>query len=105
MRISAVTQSYQAEVRKVENVRKNEKTQKAKSSVDSSEISSSAQKLDKSKAQVEILAAQIQHQPDVRMEKVEEVREKIRNGYYNSSEFIDKLADKLIQDFGLKGLS
>ena len=35
---------------------------------------------------------------EVRQEKVEEVRQKIKDGYYNSEEFADNLADKILQD-------
>jgi anti-sigma28 factor (negative regulator of flagellin synthesis) len=41
-------------------------------------------------------------QPEIRSEKIDEVKRKIESGYYDSEEFIDKLADKLLKDFGVK---
>lgn len=105
MRITAVTQSFQSELRKLDTARKAENSQKFKGlQVDSSEISAGARRLSESKAQVETISTQVASQPEIRFDKVEEVQEKIKSGYYNSPEFIDKLADKLTQEFGAKGL-
>jgi flagellar biosynthesis anti-sigma factor FlgM len=41
--------------------------------------------------------------PDIRADKVEEARAKVESGYFNTPEFTDKLADKLLKDFGIKG--
>jgi hypothetical protein len=38
--------------------------------------------------------------PDVRAEKVQEAKEKIASGYFNSPDFEDKLADRLMKEFG-----
>jgi flagellar biosynthesis anti-sigma factor FlgM len=104
MRINAVTQPLAAELRKIESSRRTEKeTKLAKSSAaDHSEFSANAQRLSETKAQFEAITASVEAQPDVRPEKVAEVREKIEQGYYNSDEFIDKLADKLLVEFGMK---
>ena len=102
MRISAVSQSFQSEFRKTDGTKRADKLPKSKDlRVDSSEISSKARRLNETKAQVETIAVQIAQQPEVRIEKVEEVQEKIKKGYYDSPEFIDALADKLITEFGI----
>ena len=102
MRISAVTQSYQTEIRKVEGARKAEKGEKNRSfRIESPEISSTAQRLSETRAQAETIAAQVSAQPEVRMDRVDEVREKIQRGFYDSPEFIDKLADRLVREFGI----
>ena len=104
MRISAITEAYSSELRKVDNSKKNtEKTERAKAPVtsDRSDISSDAQRLSETKAQSAAVLAQVNSQPDVRTEKVAEVKAKISNGYYNTDEFIDKLADKLMKEFGV----
>ena len=100
MRISALSESFQTEFKKLDAARKADKLPKAKT-VDSSEISSKAQTLAETKSQVETIASQIAGQPDVRPEKIAEVQQKISNGFYDSPEFIDKLAGKLMQEFGL----
>ncbi|MBN1128024.1 MAG: flagellar biosynthesis anti-sigma factor FlgM [Chitinispirillaceae bacterium] len=104
MRINTVTQSLSAELRKIEAARKTEKEIKnAKaSSPDRSEFSADAQRLSDTKAQSETIAAAIIGQPDIRAEKVAEVKNKIEQGYYDSEEFIDKLASKLLIEFGMK---
>jgi negative regulator of flagellin synthesis FlgM len=104
MRINAVTQPITSELQKIESVRKSERESKVSKTLpsDRSVISSDAQKLSETKAQFETIASSVAAQPDVRAEKVDEVRKKIESGYYNSDEFIDKLADKLLKEFGVQ---
>lgn len=104
MRINAITQSIQSEFRKVEGAKKAEKSHNSTKSslVDKSDISVGAQHLSSTKASIETISASISAQEDVRTEKITEVQEKIKNGFYNSPEFIDKLADKLLSEFGIK---
>ena len=104
MRINAITQSMQTELRKVDSAKKAEKTQNTTKlrSADHSEISAGAQQLSSTKASRDVIAATLSTQEDVRPERIQEVQEKIRNGYYNSPEFIDQLAVKLLAEFGIK---
>lgn len=103
MRINAITQPLSAELRKVESAKKAEKdSRSSRVAADQSEFSANATRLSETKAQFETIAASVAAQPDVRPERVAEVKQKIEQGYYNSSEFIDKLADKLLVEFGLK---
>ena len=104
MRINAVSQQLQSEFRKVESAKKTDKSHVSTKSlpVDKSDISVGAQRLSTTKASIETIAATISAQDDVRIDKISEVQEKIKNGFYNSPEFIDKLADKLLSEFGIK---
>lgn len=68
---------------------------------DSVSFSSKAKDLSKS-SEVEAARNHIDALPDVRADKVEEAKAKVESGYYNSSEFHDTLADKLLKDFGLQ---
>lgn len=107
MRINAVTQPITSELKKIESARKNDRDSRVSSNkpllpADHSEISSDAQKLSKTKAQSEAIVSTIAAQPEIRLDKIEEVKHKIENGYYNSDDFIDKLADKLLKEFGVK---
>lgn len=104
MRINAVTQSLQAELRRLETAKKIDKNLSAGKSVpiDRSEISAGAQKLSTTQASIVAIAASISQQDDIRIEKISEVVEKIKNGYYDSPDFIDKLAVKLLAEFGIK---
>jgi anti-sigma28 factor (negative regulator of flagellin synthesis) len=104
MRINAITQPLQSELRKVENARKNEKASSAGRSVpvDRSEISAGAQRLSSTKASMDVITSTLDSQADVRTDKISEIQEKIKNGYYDSPEFIDKLAVKLLAEFGIK---
>jgi anti-sigma28 factor (negative regulator of flagellin synthesis) len=104
MRINAVSQSIQAEMRKIEHARKNDKAQNNARVVasDHTQFSKSAQTLSDTKSSIDTIAATLSSQTDVRTEKIAEVQEKIKNGYYDSPEFIDKLAEKLISEFGIK---
>jgi flagellar biosynthesis anti-sigma factor FlgM len=103
MRIQAVSQPYSAELRKIESAKKAEKesrTAKA-SNADRSEFSSGAKRLSETKAQIQTIQASLSAQPEIRLDRIADVREKIENGYYNSDEFLDKLTTKMLNEFGL----
>ncbi|MGE5669907.1 MAG: flagellar biosynthesis anti-sigma factor FlgM [Fibrobacterota bacterium] len=101
MRIHAVSQPYSAELRKIENAKKVDKDQKA-GKADKSEFSDGAKRLSETKAQFQAIEASLSVQPEVRMDKITEVREKIENGYYNTPEFLEKLTNKMMNEFGFK---
>ena len=102
MRIPAITEAYNAELRKVDSQRRSGKLQpRSKTdSADSSEFSSDAQRLSETKAQVDAVSTKINSSPEIRYDKVEEARQKVKDGYYNREEVVDKLADKLLEQFG-----
>jgi flagellar biosynthesis anti-sigma factor FlgM len=103
MRILPVSQQITAELRKVESAKKTSHTEKSASArVDRGEFSSNAQRLSETKSNSDIVSAQIVAQPDIREDKVAEVRQKIADGFYDSPEFLDKLTDKLIKDLGIQ---
>jgi flagellar biosynthesis anti-sigma factor FlgM len=102
MRISALGQLFNPEIRKADGAKKAEQAKQRPLSTDRTELSSNAQRLSDTKAQVDLITAQISSQPDVRPEKVAEIKQKISDGYYNTPEFVDKLAEKLAQEFGVK---
>ena len=103
MRISAISELYNPELRKADAAKKVEAAKsKTTISPDRTEFSSNAQRLSDTSAQVSIVAAQIANQPDIRQDKIAEAKQKIQDGYYNTPEFVDKLADKMAQDFGAK---
>jgi flagellar biosynthesis anti-sigma factor FlgM len=103
MRINAVTQPYSNELRKIENAKKAEKENKSSklASADRSEFSSGAKRLSETKSQFETISASLSAQPDIRMERIADVRRKIDSGYYNSDEFLDKLTNKILNEFGI----
>ncbi len=104
MRLTPISEKITAEIRKVENARKVDTTQKTKGlRTDKSEFSSNAQRLSDTKANADIVQAQVVGEPEIREDRVAEVKQKIESGYYDSPEFLDKLADKIIKDFGLTG--
>jgi len=104
MRTNAITQSVQAELRKVENAKKTDKAAISVKAtpIDRSDISADAQRLSMTKASIDVISATISQQNDIRPEKISEIKEKIKKGYYNSPEFIDKLAVKLLSEFGIQ---
>jgi flagellar biosynthesis anti-sigma factor FlgM len=102
MRIESIANAMTSEIKKVESAKKTENGQKARAvTTDSSEFSAKAQRLSETQANAEIILNQIANQPEIRQEKVNEVRQKIANGYYDTPEFMDKLADKLMVDLGV----
>jgi flagellar biosynthesis anti-sigma factor FlgM len=78
-------------------------TEKASRSRGSDSVSLSRRGQDLSRAsEVETVRGHLDALPDVRADKVEEAKAKVESGYFNSPEFTDKLADKLLKDFGLQ---
>jgi anti-sigma28 factor (negative regulator of flagellin synthesis) len=103
MRISALRELLNPEFKKVDSAKKTEPAKpKAGASPDRTDLSQSGQRLSETKAQVDIIAAQLNNQPEIRPEKVAEAKQKIIDGFYDTPEFVDKLADKLAQEFGVK---
>ena len=103
MRISAIRELLNPEFKKVDNAKKTEPAKtKSGTSPDRTDLSSSGQRLSETKAQVDIIASQLDTHPEIRPEKVAEAKQKINDGYYNTPEFVDKLADKLASEFGAK---
>jgi flagellar biosynthesis anti-sigma factor FlgM len=106
MRINAITQPITAELRKIESTRKTERENRVgkASTPDKSAISEDAKKLSETQAQFETIASSLAVQPEIRSDRIDDVKRKIESGYYNSDEFVDKLADKLLKQFGIESL-
>jgi anti-sigma28 factor (negative regulator of flagellin synthesis) len=103
MRIDPLNSKIASEIHKVESAKKVDRD-KAKAPVsrpDTSDFSSKAQRLSETRANADIVATQVSVEPEIREDKVAEVRKKIDSGFYNSSEFVDKLAEKLLTVFGI----
>lgn len=98
MKIDRISQIFGMDLQKVSGGGKSpEKTEKAVRS-DSVSLSKKAQEL--SSSSTESIARHVEALPDVRANKVQEAKEKIASGYFNSPDFEDKLADKLMKEFG-----
>jgi len=100
MRIEGITGPIGAELQKVSGAKTQEKPKPATRG-DSVSLSSKAKDLSSS-SDVSAVRSHIEALPDIRQEKIQAAREKIASGYFNSPEFADKLADKLLKDFGLQ---
>ena len=98
MKIERIQQVYGADLQKVAGGKPQEKTEKTAKS-DSVQVSKKAKELASSSAS-ESVSAHVKALPDVRAEKVQEAKEKIASGYFNSPDFEDKLADRLMKEFG-----
>jgi len=100
MRIDHVSEPFRAQLaKKVDAGQKKGAAQKSKKT-DNVNVSSDGKALSDTQASVEAAKAQVTNAPDVRAERVEEVKQRIKDGYYNSPQFADRLADKLIKDIG-----
>lgn len=89
MQISTVTQALTTELRKTTFKKVDQVKPHAQ---DQASFSKEALQLNDSNTVLPILGSQ----PDIRIDKIEEVKRKVELGYYNSDEFLDKLVDKLI---------
>lgn len=100
MRIHGITEAFNAHFRRVQDTKRVSKGQKNARKTDASELSSAAQQLSKASTETSAVSAHLRVQPDVRQERIQEVRQKIQSGYYDTPGFRDELAKKLIKDFG-----
>jgi len=100
MQISQVTQAYATEIQKNSGVQKNiPKEEKSKKSFN---LTLSREGIEKSAKASEAAAAQkAQSDMDVRWEMVNQAKEKVAQGYYNTQEFSEELAGKLTNEFGV----
>lgn len=102
MRLDPIQSKITSEINKLKSAQKS--TQKNTNSrvkrPDKSHFSASAKRLSETKANIEVISTHLTNEAEIRTEKIEEVKEKIAAGYYNSPEFIEKLAEKLISFFG-----
>ena len=81
------------------NVKKSEKPSrlKTKSEIDSINVSEEA----RSKAEVLKATEAARVAPDIRMDKVEEMKRKLQDPSYPSEEIIEKAADGILKSFGI----
>jgi negative regulator of flagellin synthesis FlgM len=81
------------------NIKKAEKTSKpkAKSGIDSINVSSEA----RSKAEVLKTLESAKTAPDVRVDRVAEVKRKLQDPTYPSQEVIEKTAEGILKSFGI----
>jgi flagellar biosynthesis anti-sigma factor FlgM len=98
MKIERIQQVYGADLQKAAGTKAPEKSEKTAKS-DSVQVSKKAKELASSSAASSV-SAHVKALPDVRADKVQEAKEKIASGYFNSPEFEDKLADRLMKEMG-----
>ncbi|MFC1561372.1 flagellar biosynthesis anti-sigma factor FlgM [candidate division KSB1 bacterium] len=99
MKVNNIGQSVQTQ----QVQRKGKKTDAApvKQSSDKVEISSEARELAQSSGLSAKAAAAAKNEPDVRVDKVKEAREKVEQGFYNQENIGSALADRLLKEFGI----
>ncbi len=99
MKIDRISQIFGMDLQKVSGSGKGPKETEKPVKSDSVSLSKKAKELS-STADTESIARHVDAMPDVRAEKVQEAKEKIASGYFNSPDFEEKLADRLMKDFG-----
>jgi len=99
MKITQVAQSVKTQ----QVQKKGRKTDAApvKQSADKVEISTEAKKLSQSNKVSATAAQSIKNAPEVREDKIAEVRERIAEDFYNQKNITTLLADEILKDFGI----
>ncbi len=101
IRLESVSNVVSAEFRKVETSKKeaalDNKTAKTRKK-DGTTLSNGAKELSETQASHNLVSTRIEVEPEIRTNRIKDVKSKIEAGYYNSSEFASSLADKLIND-------
>lgn len=90
-----------SEINKNKNIKKSSETASAKplARVDSSTISSNAKQMSEASINTSALESRIAAAEETRAAKIHEVKQRIEEGYYNTPEFNDKLAEKMVSIF------
>ncbi len=103
MRIDGLSEPLKSEIiKKAESEKKVQSAPKSVTTNDRAAFSSESKRLSQTQSELQISKNQVQALAEVRTELVEETRAKIQQGYYNTEEFVDKLAEKLTKDFGIQ---
>ncbi len=104
MRISGISAHIASDIiKQTDKVRKTENQNNANivKGKDSAEFSDDSKRLSEIKTDVNTVTTRVNLEPEIRQDRIEDVKAKIKNVYYDSDEFADKLAEKIIKDFGL----
>jgi flagellar biosynthesis anti-sigma factor FlgM len=98
MKIDRISQIFGMDLQKVSGSGKGpEKTEKTTKS-DSVSLSKQAKEL--SSSSTESIARHVDALPDIRADKVQDAKEKIASGYFNTPQFDEELASRLMKEFG-----
>jgi len=101
MLINKISQAMQGELRKVDGVRKPGSAEPAAKAAakDRLELSRDGAMERDIKGEMNIIAARVKAEPDIREDKVFEARMKVERGFYNTDDFAGRLASKLAAQF------
>jgi len=86
-------------INNIDSVNKGNKVQKANEGLKGESISISKSAMDKSEL---IKTANLVHSaPDIRLDKINEIKEKLKDPNYINSTVINSVAEKIMDDFGI----
>ena len=101
MKINHISQVYGVDLQKAAGNTKATNADKPKKG-DSVSVSSEGKVLENAASSMEAASKRIESLPEVRWDKVEQIKQKVQNGFYETQEFREQLAERLIRDFGLE---
>ncbi|MFP4520795.1 MAG: flagellar biosynthesis anti-sigma factor FlgM [Fibrobacterota bacterium] len=98
MRIEGFSQPLSISLNK--KIQAEKKAEKPVSSFksDSAQLSESGKSSSSAKSDISAARMKIVNTDEIRSDRIEDVKNKIENGFYNSAAFADKLADKLLSE-------
>lgn len=98
MKIDRISQIFGMDLKKVSGSGKG--AEKAEKSAKSDSVSLSKQAKELSSSSNESIARHVDALPDIRADKVQDAKEKIASGYFNTPQFDEELASRLMKEFG-----
>lgn len=99
MKISNIAHSVQTQ--QVNKKGRKSEAKPVKQGSDKVEISSKARQLATSNNIAAAASKTVKDVPDVREDRIAEVRERINQGFYNQENIASALADRLLKEFGI----
>jgi len=98
MKIDRISQIFGMDLQKVSGSGKGPEKPEKTAKSDSVSLSKKAKEL--SSSSTESIARHVDALPDIRADKVQDAKEKIASGYFNTPQFDEELASRLMKEFG-----
>ena len=98
MKIDRISQIFGMDLQKVSGSGKGSEKPEKTAKSDSVSLSKKAKEL--SSSSTESIARHVDALPDIRADKVQDAKEKIASGYFNTPQFDEELASRLMKEFG-----
>lgn len=101
MNIEHVGGAFKAQIAKKVNSASKKAPSATPQPKDQVSLSPDSKALSQTQSSVSTVKTVLRNSPEIRVEKVEQAKQRVENGFYNTPQFAAQLAEKLISDFNI----